>query len=292
MSWWGWRGGAKHWMPFICFPLCRSSHKPGISGCSHTRITPSCILSEWNSRVDVTEWQDPPADRNLVPTPQEPGQAVSDQEVWRGGVSSSNDVDKPSTPSPHPTPAPRPTLCCCVCRLVDSLTIIILTLHPPGGDSSSTSHLLQLDWPVWLMYVSQKCLFNQLLKQSINQFHNQIFKQFCCFVLFCFFFTFFWVIFFSFPYRGLGSGTCRNVGNNIHYRWEQLLQYIFSIWIFTLACFIIFSRPLLKCTIPRLSWKFLRTRSTEGWVWERTKQDCLLYKIVCFLIHNALPKRS
>lgn len=200
-------GGAKHWMPFICFPLCRSLHKPGISGCSHTPITPSCILSEWNSRVDVTEWQDPPADRNLVPTPQEPGQAVSDQEVWWGSVSSSNDVDKPPTPSPHPHPTPsphptptptphpiptpytppHPTPCRCVCRLVDSLTIVILTLRPPGGDSSSTSLLLQPDWPVWLMYVSQKCLFNQLLKQLINQFHNQIFKQFCCF-FFCFVF--------------------------------------------------------------------------------------------------------
>lgn len=105
--------GAKHWMPFICFPLCRSLHKPGISGCSHTRITPACILSERNSRLDVTEWQDPPADRNVVPSPQGPGQAVSDQEVWRGGVSNSNIEEKPSTPTlpPHPhthSPAPHP----------------------------------------------------------------------------------------------------------------------------------------------------------------------------------------
>lgn len=146
---------------------------------THARITPACILSEWNSRVDVTEWQDPPAGRNLVPTPQEPGQAVSDQEVWRGGVSSSSDGEKPSTPPPHTLTTPHPTLCHCVCWLLDSLAIVILTLRHPGGDSSSTSHLLQLDWPVWLTYVSQKCFVKQLLKWLIDQFHTQILEQFC-----------------------------------------------------------------------------------------------------------------
>lgn len=87
----------------------------------------------------------------------------------------------PRTLTPNPQPRTHPTLCRCVCRLVDSLTIVILTLRPPGGDSSSTSHLLQQDWPVWLMYVSQKCLFNKLLKQLISQVHVKIFKQFCCF---------------------------------------------------------------------------------------------------------------
>lgn len=72
--------------------------------------------------------------------------------AWVVQIVKTSPSSHPPPASPHPhLPHLTPTLCRCVCRLVDTLTIVILTLRHPGGDSSSTSHRLQLDWPVWSM---------------------------------------------------------------------------------------------------------------------------------------------
>lgn len=145
MSWWG--GGENTPLLFSASSSLPPNASRSIYSCGHAHVTP-CVCVSFQSEIVVLMSQSGKTRRQI--------------ETWfrlRRSQDRPCQTKKfgeaawvfPTVTKQLISPHTQPDCLLTRCRLGGSLTVVIITLHHPGGDSSSTWHRSQLDWPVWLM---------------------------------------------------------------------------------------------------------------------------------------------